>query len=222
MVLVGIWALIDGIGLAAQVFARARAPVSGSSSGSWRWSPSSSALVAIFRPGTAASAVTWFLGIWLLVRGLFELVGAFSSTVTAPRWLLVLGALLDLVLGWLFVANPGHSGRGVAVGHRHRRHRLGRRLRRARPRRSQRHQGPARRRRVAAGHPSATAAPDRHRPEAPIWPRSAAARTLSPDQRPPVVACTRTRPKVPHESGRPAQATNTSRHAVESAPRPAS
>ena len=29
MVLVGIWALIDGIGLAAQVFARAPAPASG-------------------------------------------------------------------------------------------------------------------------------------------------------------------------------------------------
>ena len=73
------------------------------------------AMVAIFRPGLAASAVTWFLGIWLLVRGLFELVGAFSSTVTAPRWLLVLGALLDLVLGWLFVANPGNSAKAVAV-----------------------------------------------------------------------------------------------------------
>ena len=73
------------------------------------------ALVAIFRPGLAASAVTWFLGIWLLVRGLFELVGAFSSTVSTPRWLLVLGALLDLVLGWLFVTNPGESAKAVAV-----------------------------------------------------------------------------------------------------------
>ena len=72
------------------------------------------ALVAIFRPGVAASAVTWLLGIWLLVRGLFELVGAFSSTVSAPRWLLVLGALLDLVLGWLFVTNPGESAKAVA------------------------------------------------------------------------------------------------------------
>ena len=72
------------------------------------------ALVAIFRPGTAASVVTWFVGIWLLVRGLFELVGAFSSTVATPRWLLVLGALLDLVLGWLFVSNPGTAAVAVA------------------------------------------------------------------------------------------------------------
>jgi len=62
----------------------------------------------------AASVVTWFLGIWLLVRGLFELVGAFSSTISSPRWLLVLGALLDLVLGWLFVSNPGTAAVAVA------------------------------------------------------------------------------------------------------------
>ena len=59
--------------------------------------------------------ITWLVGIWLLVRGLFELVGAFSSTVATPRWLLVLGALLDLVLGWLFVTHPGQSAKAIAV-----------------------------------------------------------------------------------------------------------
>jgi uncharacterized membrane protein HdeD (DUF308 family) len=114
MVLIGIWALVDGVGLAAQVFDK------GASGGQRVFFAVMAlialvvALVAIFRPGVAATAVTWVIGIWLLVRGLFELVGAFSSTVATPRWLLVVGALLDLVLGWLFVANPGSAAVAVA------------------------------------------------------------------------------------------------------------
>lgn len=114
MVLVGLWALVDGIGLAAQVFAKGASAGQRVFFGVMALVALVVALVAIFRPGVAASVVTWFLGIWLLVRGLFELVGAFSSTVAAPRWLLVLGALLDLVLGWLFVANPGTAAVAVA------------------------------------------------------------------------------------------------------------
>lgn len=114
MVLVGLWALVDGIGLAAQVFAKGASVGQRVFFGVMALVALVVALVAIFRPGVAASVVTWFLGIWLLVRGLFELVGAFSSTVAAPRWLLVLGALLDLVLGWLFVANPGTAAVAVA------------------------------------------------------------------------------------------------------------
>ena len=115
MVLVGIWALIDGIGLAAQVFDKGAGTGQRVLFGVMALIALVVAMVAIFRPGLAASAVTWFIGIWLLVRGLFELVGAFSSTIAAPRWLLVLGALLDLVLGWLFVSNPGNSAKAVAV-----------------------------------------------------------------------------------------------------------
>ncbi len=114
MVLVGIWALIDGVGLAAQVFAEGASAGQRVFFGVMALIALVVALVAIFRPGTAASVVTWFIGIWLLVRGLFELVGAFSSTIATPRWLLVLGALLDLVLGWLFVSNPGTAVVAVA------------------------------------------------------------------------------------------------------------
>ena len=153
MVLVGIWALVDGVGLAAQVFAKGASTGQRVFFGVMALIALVVALVAIFRPGVAASAVTWVIGIWLLVRGLFELVGAFSSTITAPRWLLVLGALLDLVLGWLFVTNPGTAAVARGVGHRPVRHRLGRGVRRAGPGRAQRHQEPARRLEPAAGHP---------------------------------------------------------------------
>ncbi len=114
MVLVGIWALVDGIGLAAQVFAKGAGIGQRALFGVMALVALVVALVAIFSPDKAASAITWLVGIWLLVRGLFELVGAFSSTVTAPRWLLVVGALLDLVLGWLFVTNPGTAAVAVA------------------------------------------------------------------------------------------------------------
>ncbi len=115
MVLVGIWALIDGIGLAVQVFDKGAGAGQRVLFGVMALVALVVAMVAIFNPDKAASVITWLVGIWLLVRGLFELVGAFSSTVSTPRWLLVLGALLDLVLGWLFVTHPGKSAQGVAV-----------------------------------------------------------------------------------------------------------
>jgi uncharacterized membrane protein HdeD (DUF308 family) len=115
MVLVGIWALIDGIGLAAQVFDKGAGTGQRVLFGVMALVALVVAMVAIFNPDKAASVITWLVGIWLLVRGLFELVGAFSSTVSTPRWLLVLGALLDLVLGWLFVTHPGQSAKGIAV-----------------------------------------------------------------------------------------------------------
>ena len=115
MVLVGIWALIDGIGLAAQVFDKGAGTGQRVLFAVMALVALVVAMVAIFNPDKAASVITWLVGIWLLVRGLFELVGAFSATVATPRWLLVLGALLDLVLGWLFVTHPGQSAKGVAV-----------------------------------------------------------------------------------------------------------
>lgn len=115
VVLWGIWALVDGIGLVAQAFSSGASRNQRVLFGLMAVVALVVALLAITRPSMAASAVTWILGIWLLVRGLFELVGAFTTTTSTPRWLLVLGALLDLVLGALFVANPGESAVAVAV-----------------------------------------------------------------------------------------------------------
>jgi uncharacterized membrane protein HdeD (DUF308 family) len=102
----GIWALVDGIAMGAAAFRP------GPTGGRILFGVMAvlgilAAFFAFVRPGVTAVALTWILGIWLIVRGIFELVGAFSSTLQAPRWLLVLGGLLDLVLGILFVANPG-------------------------------------------------------------------------------------------------------------------
>ena len=115
VVLWGIWALIDGIGLATQIFSPGAGTGQKVLFGVLALVAIVAGLLAIARPGMAATAVTWLLGIWLIVRGVFELVGAFTSSSTVPRWLLVLGGLLDLVLGGLFVANPGNSAVAIAV-----------------------------------------------------------------------------------------------------------
>ena len=108
VVLWGVWALVDGIAMGAAAF---RPGPAGRRIlfGIMAVLGVLAAFFAFFRPGLTAVALTWILGIWLIVRGAFEFFGAFSSTRTAPRWLLILGAVLDLALGILFVANPGTS-----------------------------------------------------------------------------------------------------------------
>lgn len=69
---------------------------------------------AIARPITGAVVLTWALGLWLVVRGAFDLVSAFQQTLPAPRWLVVTSGLLTLVAGLLVMANPGEAT--VALG----------------------------------------------------------------------------------------------------------
>jgi uncharacterized membrane protein HdeD (DUF308 family) len=72
------------------------------------------AFFAIVKPGVAAATLTWFLGVWLVVRGVLEIVQAFSADVPSGRWALVLGGVLDGVIGVLFMANPGAAVLGIA------------------------------------------------------------------------------------------------------------
>ena len=112
--LFGVWALVDGVGSFAQAFEKG--------------TPTSArvllivmgvvaliaAFFAIFSPAVAAVTLTWILGIWLIVRGAFEVFAAFSATRDAPRWLLLVTAGVDVILGVLFVANPGSSALAIA------------------------------------------------------------------------------------------------------------
>lgn len=110
----GFWVLMDGVGSIAQAFQP-------ESRGGRLWLvvfgviSLLAAFFAIFSPGMAAATLTWILGIWLIVRGVFELVGAFGSTVMIPRWLLVLSAAASILLGILFAANPGAGAVGIAT-----------------------------------------------------------------------------------------------------------
>ena len=139
--LFGFWALVDGVGSLAQAFQK------DATGRVWLVVMGVIALIAaffaIFSPAVTAVALTWILGIWLVVRGIFELVGAFASSTQMPRWLLVVGGLLSIVLGVLFAANPGRA----AVAHRllagAHRARLGHRVRRPGLRRPLREGPPA-------------------------------------------------------------------------------
>ncbi len=111
----GVWAIIDGITLAVEGFSKGGAGMKVLSA-----VMAVVALIAgfyaIIHPGTALVALTWVLGIWLIVRGVFELVGAFGRTSEGrSRWVLVLSALIDFVLGALFVTHPGKSALGLAL-----------------------------------------------------------------------------------------------------------
>lgn len=113
-VLWGIWALVDGIGL----FTMA---IGGSgTTGQRLWAgvvavvAVLAGLYAIVHPGSAAVVLTWVIGIWLMVRGVFELFGAFGRGLPASSrlWSVVM-ALVDFLLGGILVANPGRSAVGI-------------------------------------------------------------------------------------------------------------
>ncbi|WP_028660686.1 HdeD family acid-resistance protein [Nocardioides insulae] len=70
-------------------------------------------VLALARPSMTAAAVTLLIGIWLLVRAVFEVAGAFSAAGFA-RGLLIGSAIADVVIGLLFVTNPGRSTLAVA------------------------------------------------------------------------------------------------------------
>ncbi|TDW14329.1 HdeD family acid-resistance protein [Kribbella kalugense] len=110
----GFWALTDGIGSIVQAFQP-------ESKGSRLWLivlaviALVAAFFAITSPGMTAATLTWILGIWLIIRGVFELAGAFRSQQVMPRWLLVLNGLLSILIGVLFAANPGAGAVSIAV-----------------------------------------------------------------------------------------------------------
>jgi uncharacterized membrane protein HdeD (DUF308 family) len=113
-VLWGIWALVDGVGLFVAAF---RPEGSGGQrllAGLMAAIAVLAGLYAIVHPGSAAVALTWVIGIWLLVRGVFEVVGAFAVGQTgSSRWMGVLSGLVDFLLGGILVAHPGKSAVGI-------------------------------------------------------------------------------------------------------------
>lgn len=111
----GVWALVDGVGLAVQ---------------GWRFGGTAEKVTAtvvalvslaaglfvIVRPGASAVALTWALGLWLVVRAVLGVVAAFGrGRDRVARAVLVLTACVDLLLGVLFMANPGRGAVGIAL-----------------------------------------------------------------------------------------------------------
>lgn len=109
----GVWALLDGISSIAQAFRPGPAVVR-VAVGLMGVLALLAAVFALFRPVSAGTILVWFLGLWLIARGVFEVVIAFTRTPPAPRGLLVLSAVLDIVLGVLFMTHPDKSAVGIA------------------------------------------------------------------------------------------------------------
>jgi uncharacterized membrane protein HdeD (DUF308 family) len=113
-VLWGIWALIDGFGLFAAAFRPGGTGGERLLAGVMAVIAVLAGLYAIVHPGSAATAITWVIGIWLVVRGVFELVGAFATGLSgSTRWMAVLTAAIDFLLGGILVAHPGNSAVGI-------------------------------------------------------------------------------------------------------------
>ena len=111
MLIWGLWALIDGIAvlfLAFQPEARASRTMMLVQGGIGVVF----GLLIVTHPGISASVVTWLAGLFFAVRGLLEAVSAFG---TSPRGFLLASAAIDIVLGVLFMANPGGSAKGITV-----------------------------------------------------------------------------------------------------------
>ncbi|MFV0525162.1 MAG: HdeD family acid-resistance protein [Acidimicrobiales bacterium] len=111
----GIYALVDGISDLVAAFEK------GISGGLRFWLLFSAVvgilagILAIFRPGISMAAIAWVLGVWMLVRGIFEIVAAIGGSGLPHRWLLALGGALWIVAGIVFVNNPAESALSVAL-----------------------------------------------------------------------------------------------------------
>ena len=101
----GFWALVEGISLLVQAF---QSKTQGSRLGRGVLGVIAVvvAFFAIFSPAVTAQTLTWFVGIWLILRGVFEIFAAFNSYRLTPRWLLLVGAALSILLGVVLRRQP--------------------------------------------------------------------------------------------------------------------
>ncbi len=111
MLIWGLWALVDGIVTLFLAFqpelraARTMLLVQGALGVVF-------GVLIVTHPGISASVVTWLAGIWFVVRGLLEALAAFGAS---SKGLLLASAAIDILLGVLFMANPGGSAKGITV-----------------------------------------------------------------------------------------------------------
>lgn len=102
----GIFVLLDGIGWITSAFARGQSGSRRAMSALLGVLALVVAFFAIFRPGVAAATLVIFLGIWLIVRGIGSALVGIVAAKGRTRWLVLLGAALDILLGVLFFLNP--------------------------------------------------------------------------------------------------------------------
>ncbi|HET7799793.1 MAG TPA: DUF308 domain-containing protein [Humibacillus xanthopallidus] len=115
VVLWGIFALVDGVGSIVAAF-RAQ----GGGAKTWLVVIGAisilAGLYAVIHPGTALVALTWAVGLWLIIRAAYDLYAAFAFTDDGvPRWLRVVGAVLLGIAGFIIVTHPGTAALAFTV-----------------------------------------------------------------------------------------------------------
>ncbi|MCB0905754.1 MAG: DUF308 domain-containing protein [Nocardioidaceae bacterium] len=113
--LFGIWALVDGVSSLVQAFVKPNPGLIRVALALMGLVGVVAGFVAIVHPINAAVTLTWFLGIWLIARGVMELLLAFTASSLRPQWLILVGAVIDFVLGIMFALNPGKGALGIAT-----------------------------------------------------------------------------------------------------------
>lgn len=115
VVLWGIFALLDGVGSIVGAFraegggAKTLLVVIGATS-------ILVGLFAVIHPGSALVVLTWVIGLWLIIRAVWDLYAAFAYTEGgSARWLRVLGAVLLGIAGIIIVTHPGTAALAFTV-----------------------------------------------------------------------------------------------------------
>jgi uncharacterized membrane protein HdeD (DUF308 family) len=115
VVLWGIFALVDGVGSIVGAF---RAEGGGAKTLLVVIGVISilAGLYAVIHPGTALVALTWAIGLWLVIRAVYDLYAAFAFTDGgSARWLRVVGAVLLGIAGVIVVTHPGTAALAFTV-----------------------------------------------------------------------------------------------------------
>lgn len=110
----GIWALADGVTSLGQAV-RPAPPTARLLLAAIGVIGLAAGLLAVTSPGLTAVALTWILGIWLVARGVLDATLAIFGAGAASRAGLLFSGAVDLVLGALFVLNPGRAALQLAV-----------------------------------------------------------------------------------------------------------
>lgn len=115
LVMWGVFLLFDAVGWFTTAFARGQSGTNRVMAVVLGILAVLAAFFAILQPGAVAATLVIFLGAWLIIRGVLGAVVGISGEGRAPRALVIVGALLDILLGVLFFLNPLGSASVIVV-----------------------------------------------------------------------------------------------------------
>lgn len=106
VVLWGIFVIVDGLGWFTSALSRRLSGLGRAAAAVLGLLAVVAGVLAVFRPGVTVAVLFTLIGIWLVIRGLAGAALAFIVARGSTRWWLLLGAVLDVVIGVLFFLDP--------------------------------------------------------------------------------------------------------------------